>query len=138
MRKMIDNFKTFLIKENISNVKVPRYLYHATFEPLLETIKSEGLGGVSAKQLWDDSKVGVVYLALDAHTAYSYAETAFDNEDVPEEWEEKIIVLAIDTNKLDEKKFFLDSNVLDNEGDTVEYHGVIPFSAIEVMDDDDF
>lgn len=119
-----------IIKEETS-VSIPRYLYHATFRPLLKKIKSEGLGGMSSKQLWDDSEPGVVYLSLDPYVAYSYAETAFDdNEDIPESWEDKIIVLVIDTDNLDSKRFSLDRNVLDNEGDTVEYHGIIPFDSV--------
>lgn len=131
MRKLIDVFKSSTIKEETHNVDVPKYLYHATFKPLLKKIKSEGLGGISANQLWEDSKKGVVYLAIDASVAYSYVETVFDeNEDIPESWEEKIIILVIDTEKLDKSKFYLDKNVLDNEGDTVEYHGIIPFDAV--------
>ena len=139
MKRLIDNFKSFILKENDSNIKVPKYLYHATFRPLLKKIKLEGLGGISAKQLWGDSKVGVVYLALEPNVAYSYAETIFDeNDEIPESWEEKIIVLVIDTENLDKTKFYLDSNVLDNEGDTVEYHGIIPFDAVvKVMTEDD-
>lgn len=131
MRRLIDSFSLFILKENNFNIKIPKYLYHATFKPLLKKIKSEGLGGVSSKQLWDDSKKGVVYLALDAEVAYSYCETIFDeNDNIPESWEEKIIVLVIDTDKLDKTKLYLDSNILDNEGDTLEYHGVIPFDAV--------
>ena len=139
MRKLIDSFKSPIIKESNSNIEVPKYLYHATFKPLLKKIKTEGLGGVSSKPLWSDSKKGIVYLALDSSVAYSYAETVFDeNDDIPESWEEKIIVLVIDTENLDKTKFYLDSNVLDNEGDTVEYHGVIPFdSVVKVMVGDD-
>jgi hypothetical protein len=139
MGRLIDNFKSFTIKENNSNIEVPKYLYHATFKPLLKKIESEGLGGVSVKQLWDGSKIGVVYLALDANVAYSYAETVFDeNEDIPESWEDKIRVLVIDTENLDKTKFYLDSNVLDNKGDTIEYHGVIPFNhVVNVMIEDD-
>ena len=100
MRKLIDVFKSSTIKEETHNVDVPKYLYHATFKPLLKKIKSEGLGGISANQLWEDSKKGVVYLAIDASVAYSYVETVFDeNEDIPESWEEKIIILVIDTEK---------------------------------------
>ena len=131
MRKLINDFQKIIIKENVNNVDVPKYLYHATFKPLLKKIKYEGLGGTSAKQLWDDSKKGVVYLALDPNVAYSYAETVFDeNDDIPESWEKKIIILVIDTENLNKDKFYLDTNVLDNEGDTVEYHGIIPFDAV--------
>ena len=139
IRRLIDNFKSFTIKENKNNIEVPKYLYHATFKPLLKKIKSEGLGGVSVKQLWDFSKIGVVYLALDANVAYSYAEIGFDeNDDIPESWKDEIIVLVIDTENLDKTKFYLDSNVLDNEGDTIEYHGLIPFNhVVNIMTEDE-
>lgn len=139
MRRMIDEFKKFTIKENVSNIDIPKYLYHATFKPLLKKIKLEGLGGPSAKRLWSDSKKGVVYLALNADVAYSYAETIFgENDDIPESWEEKIIILVIDTEKLDKNKFYLDRNVLNNEGDTLEYHGIVPFNVVvNIMTEDD-
>lgn len=139
MRRLIDDFKKFIIKENMANIDIPKYLYHATFKPLLKKIKSEGLGGVSTNQLWSDSKKGVVYLAKDGNVAYSYAETVFDeNDDIPESWEEKIIILVIDTEKLDRNKFYLDRNVLDNDGDTIEYHGIIPFdTVVNIMTEDD-
>ena len=130
MRKLIDDFNGQKSKESIK--ELPKYLYHATFKPLLKKIKVEGLGGLSSEPMWTDSKKGVVYLANDSDVAYSYAEAVFDeNEEIPEEWYEKIIVLKIDTEDLDKEKFFLDRNVLDNDGSTVEYHGIIPFDSVK-------
>ena len=43
---------------------------------------------------------------------------------------DNIIILHIDTSKLDLSKLSMDKNVQDNEGDTLEYAGVIPYSAI--------
>lgn len=123
-----------ILKEEFNNIKVPNVLYHSTFKPLLKKIKHEGLGGPSATPLWTDSKLkeeGVVYLAIDPDISYSYAEAVFDeNEEIPEEWYEKIIVLVIDTTNLDPNNFYLDRNVLDNDGSTVEYHGIIPVESI--------
>lgn len=113
------------------NILPEKYLYHATYRPLLKKIKLEGLGGISAKSMWGDSKRGVVYLAKEDYVAASYAEVAIDeNEQIPESWEEKIVILTIDTSYLDPNKLFIDENVLDNEGDTLEYRGVIPWEAI--------
>jgi hypothetical protein len=70
---------------------------------------------------------GTVYLAANPDIAESYAETS---ETVPDEWLDDIVILAIDTGKLDHSKFSMDVNVLDNTGDTVEYHGIIPPGAI--------
>ena len=112
---------------------IPKYLYHATYKPFLNSIKKNGLGNTRRK-MWSDSVRGVVYLALDFDVAVSYAETAewLDelDDDKYEKYADNIIVLKIDTSLLDKDKFFIDSNVLDNDGDTLEYHGVIPFSSV--------
>jgi hypothetical protein len=107
---------------------VPNILYHATYRPLLGSIKKNGLGGAGSEvKKWEDSVPGIVYLALDPNVAESYAETS---ENVPDEWLDEIVVLKIDTAKLDKSKFRLDRNVQGNTGDTLEYDGVIPISAI--------
>lgn len=117
--------------------ELPQYLYHATYKPFLKSIKEKGLGNTRRK-MWSDSKgKGVVYLALDKDVAYSYAETAEWLDDVEDydKYADNIIVLKIDTNKLDKSKFFKDENVL-NDDSTIEYHGIIPFDAIvEVMEE---
>ena len=110
--------------------QIPAILYHATYRPLLKSIKKYGLGGDKAQAKWEDSKPGVVYLALNKDVAESYAETS---DVVPDEWLDEIVVLKISTNGLDAAKFHLDTNVLDNEGDTVEYHGVIPVNNIKMI-----
>jgi len=111
--------------------ELPQYLYHATYKPFLKSIKEKGLGNTGRK-MWSDSKGrGVVYLALDKDVAYSYAETAEWLDDVEDydKYADNIIVLKIDTNKLDKEKLFIDENVLDNDS-TVEYHGIIPFTSV--------
>lgn len=100
------------------------YLYHATYKPLLESIKKTGLGGTN-QTYWEDSKPGVVYLSTDEDVAISYAEA---NENVPEEWLDQIIVIIIDINILDPDLLSIDENVQNNDGVTLEYHGVIPYS----------
>jgi hypothetical protein len=106
---------------------IPTVLYHATYKQRLKNIKLTGLGA-GKKRNWTDSRQGVVYLALDPHVAESYAETALDDLDA--DWD--IVILQVSTNGLDSNKFHLDSNVQDNEGDTVEYHGIIPPSNISL------
>lgn len=131
MRSLIDSVKKITNESFNNNNNIPKYLYHATFKPLLGKIKLEGLGGTSSKKLWSDSKNNTVYLAKEEDVAISYAETAFDeNEHLPESWVEKIIVLVIDTDLLDKNNFSIDKNVIDNMGDTLEYSGIIPFTAI--------
>jgi GNAT superfamily N-acetyltransferase len=106
---------------------IPTVLYHATYKQRLKNIKLTGLGA-GKKRNWPDSRPGVVYLALDPHVAESYAETALDDLDA--DWD--IVILQVSTKGLDSNKFHLDSNVQDNEGDTVEYHGIIPPSNISL------
>jgi len=107
---------------------VPSVLYHATYKPRLKSIQSKGLGS-GGKRNWEDSQRGVVYLALDPDVAESYAETS---DMVPDEWLDQIVMLKISTAGLDPNKFGIDSNVQDNAGDTIEYHGVIPVSNISL------
>jgi hypothetical protein len=105
-----------------TRANIPPVLYHATYKQRLKSIQLKGLGAGS-KRNWTDSKRGVVYLALDPDVAESYAETS---DMVPDEWLDSIVILKISTSGLDTNKFQLDRNVLDNEGDTLEYHGIIP------------
>jgi len=116
------------VAEGLDNV--PATLYHATYRPLLKSIKKYGLGGDRAQAKWEDSVPGVVYLALDKNVAESYAEAS---EVIPEEWLDEIVILKISTNGLDKNKFSIDSNVQDNTGDTLEYHGIIPVSNIKLV-----
>jgi hypothetical protein len=109
--------------------KNPQWLYHATYRPLLKSIKAHGLGGDQAQAKWEDSKPGVVYLALDPNVAESYAESS---DVVPEDWLDQIVILKIAAGKLDKSRLFVDQNVQDNEGDTLEYHGVISLSNISL------
>ena len=80
-----------------------------------------------SKKAWEDSIPGYVYLALDPEVAFSYAESS---EEVPEEWIDNIVILKIDKYFLDQDKLFIDQNVIDNVGDTLEYRGVIPWESI--------
>jgi len=105
------------------------YLYHATYLPLLKSIRAKGLGNTTQSQ-WTDSRPGVVYLARDPEVARSYAETA---ESVPEAWLDQIVVLQISQKDLDADRLDTDQNVQDNTGDTLEYHGVIPANKLRRM-----
>ena len=109
-------------KRNPVQESADTYLYHATYGPLLKSIKANGLGNTTQSQ-WTDSQPGVVYLARDPEVARSYAEAA---ESVPEEWLDDIVVLQISQADLDPKLLHVDRNVQDNAGDTLEYHAVIP------------
>ena len=108
------------------------YLYHATFKKFLPLIMQHGLGA-QKRTLWSDSKLNTVYLSKDLDVAVSYAEVALDFEENEDLNYDDIIVLKIDSSKLDRDKLFVDSNVTDNKGDTLEYHGIIPFDIVEVI-----
>lgn len=110
---------------------IPKVLYHATYKPRLGKIKIHGLDNSKAVKAWDDSKTGTVYLSTDPHVAASYAESS---DKVPDSYLDRIIILHIDTAKLDLNLLNLDENVLDNKGDTIEYNGVIPFAAVVTVE----
>ena len=57
-----------------------------------------------------------------------------ENDNIPSNWDEKIIVLVIDTTRLHKDKLFIDSNVLDNDGSSLKYIGVIPWEYIIDID----
>lgn len=116
------------VAEGLDNI--PATLYHATYRPLLKSIKKYGLGGDKAQAKWEDSVPGVVYLALDPNVAESYAETS---DMVPDEWLDEIVILKISTVGLDKNKFDIDSNVQDNTGDTIQYTGIIPVTNISLV-----
>ena len=117
----------------IERAEVPAKLYHATYGPLVSSIEREGLGG-DRDTVWEDSVRGTVYLALDPEIAFSYAETSDDAWDKFETDEGlEIATFEIDATQLDPSKFNIDQNVIDNEGDTLEYHGVVPPSALKVI-----
>ena len=112
-------------------MKKPQKLYHATYKALLPKIKEEGLGGVSSKPNWEDSKSGVTYWAISDDIAFSYAESS---ELVPEEWLDEIIIFECDINNFDLSKLFIDKNVIDNDNITFEYHSIMPFTKLKIVE----
>ena len=148
---ILETLKINNILTNISslteaiNSSIPTKLYHATYKQFLESIKEKGLGNTK-KKMWSDSKLGVVYLAADPWTAESYAEESewLDSVATPDDYIDNIIILEVDTTKLDSSKFYIDENVLLDDGEensTWEYYGVIPWEAINIFNStaaDDF
>ena len=127
-QKKLEEWEESIVDEKLS---IPKYLYHATYKPFLKSIKEKGLGN-TRKKMWSDSVSGVVYLATNEDVAYSYAEIAEWLDDIEdyEKYVDNIVILKIDTGKLDRTKLKKDSNVIDGD-DTFEYHGVIPFEFVE-------
>lgn len=128
----------FRLVESLYN-EIPSKLYHATYKQFLKSIKEKGLGNTKRK-MWSDSKRGVVYLADDPDVAYSYAEISewVEERDNYDDYIDNIIVLEVDTNKLDKSRFNIDSNVHLEDGEnnsTWEYLGIIPWDAISIYQD---
>jgi len=119
------------MKINDIIIEASEPLYHATYRPFLDSIMKNGLGGSGAQTQWEDSKPGYVYLAKDPEVAMSHAEA---NEEVPDEYIDNIVVLKIDTNKLDPNNLEDDPNVIEDDS-TLAYKGVIPISAIIINED---
>ena len=114
-------------------VELPPTLYHASYGPLADSIQQSGLGG-DRDTVWEDSVRGTVYLALDPEVAFSYAETSDDAWDKFETDDGlEIVTFEIDTSQLDPAKLNIDQNVLGNQGDTLEYKGVVPPSALKIV-----
>jgi len=103
--------------KEVAKVLLPRYLYHATFSALLDSILENGLGCTWRKN-YKESKDGVVCLAEDPDVARDFALNA---EDAPEEWKSDIIVLEVKTADLDSAKLEPDTTL---QG-CFEYNGVI-------------
>lgn len=101
----------------------PQFLYHATYRPLLASIQETGLGNTHQTN-WEDSKAGVVYLAINPDIARSYAEI---NQKCDQDWLDQIVVLKVAVKDLDRDKLFIDKNVRveNNQATTFEYHGTI-------------
>ena len=101
-------------------------LYHATYGPLIPSIKEKGLIP-RFFEAWKDIQWGI-YLANNQEEARSYCECADNEEVIPDEWLDDIVVLEIDQDKLDQTKLLVDPNVKTDHKhfSTYIYKGVIP------------
>jgi hypothetical protein len=127
-----------LMESSTDGMYLPDFLYHATYRPLMTSIEEKGIvpGGVDYKN-FDWSK-DFVYLAANSENAISFIECS-ENEDIPEDWLDDIVVVSIDVSKLDRSKLFRDENwnpsMSDNEPDgwqSYQYSGTIPPDAINL------
>jgi hypothetical protein len=127
------------VKEDI-NEEIPDVFYHATFNELIPSISNKGLvpGGIDY-QNFEGCESGV-YLSDDYSFAGSMIEGGSENEDIPDEWFDNIVVILIDPNKLDLTKMEKDPHVNISADDehiprSFIYKGIIPTSAfIEIVD----
>jgi len=128
-----------MIESSMRTEYSPTVLYHATYMPLVESIMKHGIvpGGKKLKN-FDWSK-NFVYLAADKNNAISFVECA-ENDNIPEEWLDEIVVFSVDVSKLDKSKLSPDEHwnpsVADDEADgwqSYQYSGIIPPDAINLL-----
>ena len=120
----LDNIESKLTQE------IPEFFYHATYKALLPSIKATGLDTREAALAWEDSKPGIVYLANSPSVAESYAEAA---ENVSDDiYDSGIVILKVASKDLDLSKLKDDRNVQEDDSDTYEYHGQIPWSKLKM------
>ncbi len=127
------NFQQFAEQYDEYTKNIPPILYHATWNPLIPNISRLGLGGNIELRNFDGIETGV-YLAENVQEAISFVE-ATENEDIPEDWYEQIVVCEVDTTKLDLSKLYKDPNIIMLDGGDYEYRcfvykAVIPLTAI--------
>ena len=111
-----------LVKEIFDEIDVPPVLYHATFNQLAIKIEKEGIiPGGNDIQNFSGIKKGV-YLASDPEFAGSMV-VCSENDNVPEEWYDEIVIISINTSKLNLSKLDRDPNIEPQED---EYDDNIP------------
>ena len=121
------NWFDFLLKNNIVTLGQP-YLYHATYGPLIESIKRNGIDSSLSEFNWIDSNLGVNYISRDPFMAFNYAKVS---STVPESYLRDIVILTIHSNKLDKMKLFSATNTTCFDDDsTIECRSVIPYDSI--------
>lgn len=125
--------KRMMKKADFDPEMLPDKMYHATFEAFMPSIQEKGLT-INNPDNWDGDIVpGAVYLATNPDIAESYAEEANVDDDV---YDSGIVILEIDTSKLDISKFGPDENVVLDEDEipeTFAYYDNIPASAFHKM-----
>lgn len=104
-------------------------LYHATYGPLVPSIKKEGL--IAGKpSLWGVKNAKpALFFALEEEVAISFAETC---DEAYEKYERnpslglELVVFEIEGKNLDPQLLSLDENILGNQGEYLQYEGDIP------------
>jgi hypothetical protein len=103
----------------------PKFYYHATYKPRLKSILKKGLVPSFKKKNWEDSE-DFVYIDIDYNCAVSFCE---ESEEVPDDWIDNIVVIKIDSSKLDKSKIRIDPNIIGVDHSAFIYDGVIPPDA---------
>lgn len=121
----------------IKSSSIPETFYHGTFQPYLKSIMAKGLGAYYPGKNYGDSQGRYVYLADSPELSRAFCEEA----DVPEEYLDQIVILSIDSNKLNYRLLQHDSNILPVKAapgfglhfHSWEYTGIIPPDAITIL-----
>ena len=118
---------------------IPRFLYHATVWELTPSIFKKGLlpNGIE-HHMYENNDWGV-YMSSDKHFSIGMVQSADEySSNIPEEWFDDIVVLFIDTHKLNDKKLFEKDPHINSERKkepkSFLYKGIIPPSAIMRME----
>jgi RNA:NAD 2'-phosphotransferase (TPT1/KptA family) len=118
----------------IESLEIPIYLYHATYDVFIDSIRQHGLvpGGKEFRN-YELSDNNYVYLTSNEHAALSFIDNI--DKDVPDEYLNNYSVITIDTRKINKRLLFPDKNW--NPGDDLNsswkifmYKGIIPPKAI--------
>ena len=113
-------------------------LYHATFDKLAKKIEKIGiLARGNRIRNFKEVEPGV-YLGINPEFAGSMVE-ASENENIPEDWFDEIVIISVDVSKLDLSKLDVDPNLIQPEDSDVIhsyiYRANIPTNAIlEIKD----
>jgi len=132
-----------LLKNIVEDIEgpIPDVLYHATFNALIPSIYKKGIVPCGVKyQNFEGCERGV-YISDDYGFAGSMIEGGSENEDIPDEWFDEIVVIIIDPQKIDMSKLEKDPhiNLSATEDEIIPrsfiYRGIIPSNSfIEVVD----
>lgn len=133
----VSKFKK-MAEATMINDEIPEKVYHATYRALLDEILDGGIvpGGKDIQNF--DWSGKYVYLAETPENAISFVENA-ENESIPEEWLDDIVVLEVDMSKLDLTNMAPDENwnpsIEDGEEGyrSFQYNGIVPPEAIRVL-----
>ena len=102
-------------------------LYHATPEHNLKSIMREGIVPGNSPN-WEDSVDDRIYLATDPDVAYDFV----INSEAELDDDERVAIITIDTDYLDNDFLQADSNIFfDNDIYSYEYRGTVPPSAFD-------
>jgi len=138
LKKVSQNHTYFNLKKisqvenNYFDKEFPEMLYHGTFLAYLPNIKKFGLNPFIAKQNFDWSEKGVLYLSTDPELAKSFVEVS-ENEEIPEEYFHEIISIGVKVSDLDLTKLEKDNNMQyekDSEDKSFIYRGIIPYQFL--------